>query len=292
MAIKKKTTPVLTYGGADITPPPAVQAPTIAGNPTIEQAIAAAQGGQNAANSANATRYGQGLNVLAGGAGSSAGFIQNALDASSAIGRQALNRANENEVNRTAEAQQGAISRGLGNTTIANSLVEKARRTSADERLGIQEAQANRQSQLNLAQAGNAQQNAGNIASFIGNRNDVGPSVGEYAGLVQNAAANAPAPSGQKPVIRIQNGSINDAMPIFHSINTTGGYTAPQTGGYFQGSAVGTPPPAPTVAQAQPYTPTATNQGKTIVTPLADQGSPCTNPNTSKLTKQLLGCKG
>jgi hypothetical protein len=226
--------PALSYGGTNITPPPAFQYP-MPKDPTnlsIADAIGTVQKGQNAANAANTQRYGQGLGVLAGGMGGANNAAQSALDvtqtgvggantdfqsaiaAAAGIGEQAKTEAKRVGQQEMGNAVQSATNRGLGNTTITDALQgEVSRRTAAN--LGnIAESQGKLQSDLLMrtgqqkaAGAGQTAQafgnlgstkasGAGQIAGFIGARNDVAPSLGEYAPLV--SAAQAGKQSGVK----------------------------------------------------------------------------------------------
>jgi hypothetical protein len=194
--------------------------------------VSAVQKRQKKANTANEQRYDQGLGVLqraqqgitgAGGIlpqaeANSRGAIMEALRNSSGVGETAQRRVSEQEQNARGATQQSAISRGLGNTTILDSLQRGVRRDANDARANIDEQVAARNADLwlrmaqNNAQFGQAQANAtrgmaGDISQFIAARNDVGPSLNDYAGLIQQAMA-APDPNAPKRTSRVIGGSV------------------------------------------------------------------------------------
>jgi len=183
---------------------------------TISSAISTAQQGQNKANAANQKRYKQGLDVLNKGSASSnkiikqgAGFITQAIGDLKNLGREEKRRINQQEKNVSAQTQQSVINRGLGNFTIADSLQRGVRRDANEARQNLTDRMASTRSNLRLKQtdqsnvlASNVRGNAGSIADFIAARNDVGPSLSEYAGLVQGAAADASDATRTGTVIR------------------------------------------------------------------------------------------
>jgi hypothetical protein len=181
MAIKKAAKP-LTAFGTDLTVPglPKVNNTTVQGLQTQ----------QDAANSANNLRYGQGLGVLTGGYNTSAGDIEQAIAASNLNGTTAKKQVGVQLQNDLGHTEQDAINRGLGNTTIRNAMLDMDKRRSNDANQAIDEQVSNRLSGLKLQAAQNANQGAGSIAGYIAGRNDVGPDAGMYANLAAQAAAN------------------------------------------------------------------------------------------------------
>jgi hypothetical protein len=185
------------------------------GNSSLDSIISAIQAQQNSANQANQVRYDQGLAQLLAaqqgivGAGgilpqaeqNSRNAIMQAIALSQGTGQSARRRiAQQTKVNQ-GSARQSAISRGLANTTILDSLQSGVRREANDAMADVDEQVAGRNSQLQLALANNTANfgsqaagmtrgMAGDISQFIAGRNDVGPSMGQYTDLIQNSMAS------------------------------------------------------------------------------------------------------
>lgn len=182
---------------------------------------------QDEANKANEDRYAEGKGVITQGNTAAQGAISQALASSQGIGTQATNRINTAEQAGLAGNQQSAINRGLGNTTIVDSLNRGTQRNAEDARQGVDEQVANRQIGINQQQAALSMQGASSLSNFIAARNDVGPDPALYANLAQQAAAT-PAPS---PGLSMSSGGSSYAVP---SIKTP---TQPQQqGGYYTGA--------------------------------------------------------
>lgn len=191
-----------TFNGINLASPAPKPLPAVSGAFNITDAINQAQTGQNQANAANALRYNQGLSVLGSGMDQSRNFISQALQASQGLGQTAYSRIGEQEQSRIGGAQQDAISRGLNNTTIAMTMQAGAQRDAERARQDVDEQVANRRIGINLQASGNERSGAGEIANFIAGRNDLAPSLGEYAGLVQGAASDASGAQRTGSVIR------------------------------------------------------------------------------------------
>lgn len=241
----------ITYNGQNLSSAP-IAYPSLpvgsGGQFSISDAISAAQQGQNAANAANNTRYNQGLGVLTGGANQSAGFIQNAMSDLANLGDKEKRDIARQETNAQASQLQSNINRGIGNTTIQNTLANGITRNANEARLNVDDMIARNRSNLNLQAANNASGNANSISSFIASRNDNAPSLGEYANLVQQAAQynpthnvgtvtsgggiNAPINIGSKPTAQIQ-APVNQGAAIGTYFNkaATGGFPAAPLGG-------------------------------------------------------------
>jgi hypothetical protein len=208
MAIRKPAGALTAYG-TNITPPGAVAAPKV--NLKDPNSIASAlQTSTNQANQANNLRYGQGLGVLTGGVNQASGYLNQALQSDMGSSRGAMNKVQQQYEFDSGKTQQSAINRGLGNTTIADALHQMDKRTRDDSMLNIDNAAAQRRSALYSNMAGNARSGAGDISGFIANRNDIAPDLGQYASLVQNAAA-APDPNAKRTAT-VTNGSINSPI--------------------------------------------------------------------------------
>lgn len=194
-----KVTPVvgavkkgLTFNGTKLDTPASPTAPQI--NISDPQSIAnALTTSTNQANAANNQRYGQGLGVLTGG-------YQQAMQNAQQFGNTSRQNLNTQLQNNLGQVAQNSVSRGLGNTTIQDSMKAQAQRTYDQSMTGVNEAVA--QQQAGLLTGG-----AGAVSNWIGQRNDQAPDLGQYTGLIQQALS-APKP-GQQSVARIQNGSMS-----------------------------------------------------------------------------------
>lgn len=144
---------------------------------------------QNQANDANAQRYGQALGVMGQGQDSANSLYNQARSDISNIGNQQLGRIQTNLQNQLGSVSQNAVNRGLNNSTIADTMTYMPQRQAADAQQGVAEMQSQLYSGLDTGQAGSQTGYANSIASLIGSRNDQAPSIGQYAGLMQGAAA-------------------------------------------------------------------------------------------------------
>lgn len=194
MAIRPKTGAVkppsagLSYGGVDLTSPAPVKLPKFTTDPN--SIASAVQSGTDQANAANQVRYNQGLGVLSGGANSAQNYITQAITNSDKVGGQARERVGMDLANAQGRTAQSAVSRGIGNTTILDSLQRGNTKDAEFANQGIDEQMANRKSALNLQQANQANQGAGSIAGFIANRNDIAPDLSTYGNFARQAAAS------------------------------------------------------------------------------------------------------
>lgn len=205
-----KSTPVvtaaakkpLTFDGTKLDTPVSPTAPQITlNNPqSIANSLTTAT---NQANAANNQRYGQGLGVLTGGFNNANGYISQALNNTNNMGNTARQQVADQYQNNKGQVAQDSASRGLGNTTIRDSMNSMAQRTFNQADNSIAEQVANQQNQLYGQQAQLATQGAGAVSNWIGQRNDQAPDLGQYTGLIQQALA---APSG---TTRIQSGSLS-----------------------------------------------------------------------------------
>lgn len=250
--------------GTDLTAPKPI-AYSMQGNlGDISNVIKQVNQGQNQANVANNDRYNQLLSVLGNAAG---GLNQNSQQAVQAVqqgygsGIQQLQgslannqtvfanesqRATQDAMKNASHAQQSAISRGLGNTSITDAMQDQVQRQKNDAMANIaaSKAQADNGVYQNLAsmyanggqatgqaynQAGqNYFQGGGTIANAIASRNDVAPGIGDYAGVIQGAAA-AQA-SGGKTTIRT-----TDPLSINSPLRSGGGASGGGSSGGLSG---------------------------------------------------------
>lgn len=144
---------------------------------------------QSQANKANIKRYEAGLAELGTGRETLRGLYTQAGDLTSLIGRQAAQDVNRGALRGQAVGIQNLISGGLTNTTITGAMmrgVEEDRRRAMQ---GVEEQRAQQQAGLLTQQAGQEFGMSGTIADFIAARSDIGPDIGQFAGLTQQAAA-------------------------------------------------------------------------------------------------------
>lgn len=234
------TAPTSTGGlsafGQTITPPPA---PNLSGNLLQDQ---------NAANKVNVQRYGQGLGVLSGGLNAGLGSISQAIDDSNTYGNAAKQKLNYQLQNDLGQQTQSAASRGLADTTIADTMKDLPQRRYNDATAQVDEMAANRRSGLELNQANMQNQGAFNIAQYIQSRNDNAPNAQFYASLAQKAASNPgraslstvnggaglPANFGASDFQKAQDSSLPNT-------SNGGGYGSANggSGGYFTGAGNG-----------------------------------------------------
>lgn len=237
------------------------------GSNSIADIISQLESAQKKANDANLARYNQGLQELETGRESMRNYFAQANSLIQDIGASAVEDISRGAQRSFAQNKQHLISAGLHNTTIMGSLI---RGTEEDRRREMERVEEQRR----VALGGLAERQAsaelgasGNIAQFIAARSDVGPDIGQYAGLIQQAAA---APQG-KVQARIgaggggvagagspgfssfgeRPGTVNPANPAY--IVTKGG--GPQTAAQFQASRRAPAPPPPTQATGRPAAP-------------------------------------
>jgi hypothetical protein len=230
-AIAPKKKP-LTYNGVDLTSPGTPKAPQFKlDNPqSIADSVA---NSTNQANTANDKRYGQGLNVLTSGYNSAGGMIGEAMNNTSYSGQSQRRDIRQQLVNDQAKTQQSAVSRGIGNTTIVDSLQAGNQRVANNAMSDVNAQVQAQQNALRLQQANNFTGGANSIAGFIGGRNDMAPDLGTFAQLIQNAAANKDT---GKNVGTVTNGSINDPIKLGSSAK---GYTGGSISGSIGGGGAG-----------------------------------------------------
>lgn len=182
----------------------------------ISGVIGQLQSAQNAANAANQQRYNVGLNTIKGNVNSAKnftaqgqGYIQSAINNTGALGQSELQ---QNELNRQqgiGSATQSAYGRGLGNTTILNSLQSGVNRNANMQATNINEQTQQQKNSLLQAAANQSNQQAnttltgGNdVSQFISARNDLQPDISQYIPLIQGAAAaQKQRPMGAQPVL-------------------------------------------------------------------------------------------
>lgn len=229
---KPAAAPVPTaYGQTLTTPASPAPVPLPGLNSALSSALTASQ---NQANNANNQRYGQGLGVLAGGQTTQQGDITAAMGsvANNTQAQQTL--LGENLQAAQGKATQSATSRGLGDTTIANTMQDLPTRQYNDamNQLAGQQSQITAGLQTQAGQA--AAQGSGTIANYIAGRTDAGPNTGQYAQLAQQAA-NKPASIAQAAS---NIGGSGRSAPAPIPPKGGGGETPSGPGGYFQGAGV------------------------------------------------------
>jgi hypothetical protein len=185
---------------------------------------------QNQANQANNQRYNQALGVMGQGQDSTNSLYNQARSDISGIGQQALGRIDLNLQNQLGGVQQNAISRGLNDSTVAQTMTYMPERQAADARQGVAEMQAQLASGLDTSQAASQHQYANDTAGIIASRNDMPPDMGAYANLMESAAAGN---FGRFPNRSIQtvNGNPNPQLSDFMNSQGGGGGAGGMGGG-------------------------------------------------------------
>lgn len=215
----------LSAYGVNLTPPSPISYSVSGNMGNISNVIGQVNTAQNAANQANNQRYTQQLGVLSQGAQGlnqySQGAIQDATtgynNAVGSLGNSLANdqtvysnqaqQATHDAVNASGNARQDAVSRGLSNTTIADSLQQGVQQTKnlALSNIAAAKAQSDNTVYQNLAniyqnqgtttanldnQAGsNYMTGANSISSAIANRTDQAPNISDYASIIEAAQA-------------------------------------------------------------------------------------------------------
>lgn len=165
-----KTNPVAPVGGSSLSGNTGGGMGDTAAIGQISQAYQAAQ---DKANAANQQRYDQGLAIQKQGVG-----------LADQVGLDTNRRVNSQYQSDVGATEQSAVSRGLGNTTIRNSLLDADARRRDDAKLAATSAVAqNKQGALQ------------NESAFIAARNDTAPDPALAASLM-SGAANGAASSG------------------------------------------------------------------------------------------------
>lgn len=195
----------------------------------INQGIQAAISGQNAANKANNDRYNQGLTTLQNAQGASAGLLQGASDSIANAGQAEQNKINLNEQQGLGNAQQSAVSRGLNDTTIQDSLNRGVQRDAADATTALQESVGRQQAAVKEQQATEQLQGNNTIANFIAARNDNGPNMGLLSQLITGAASDPKSQrtgtTTRQSVPGNNGSSSSNGLPSTFATATGGGYT-------------------------------------------------------------------
>lgn len=145
---------------------------------------------QNAANLANDTRYNHALSSQATAHASQQNLYNNAYNDVQNVGNVARQRIQKNYMNASGAGRQSLISRGLGNTTIMDSVLRGYADDAELQQQGVDEQQAQLRSGLRTQQAQNEGAFGDRIAGIMERRNDTGPDTGLYSNLIQAAMAS------------------------------------------------------------------------------------------------------
>lgn len=156
---------------------------------SIADIIKQLQAAQNQANDANIQRYNEGLAELNSGRASMRQYYEKAQGLVQDIGASALQDVERGSERAFAQGRQSLISSGLSNTTLTANLARGTEEDRQRAALRVEEQVAQQQAGIAQNRAGAELGASGGIASFIANRNDVGPDIGQYAGLIRDAAA-------------------------------------------------------------------------------------------------------
>lgn len=223
--------------GVNLTPPAPISysVPTNIGD--ISSILKSVNKAQNDANVANNQRYDQMLGVLSNGntqarndlsSGyqSALGDLSGSLANNNTVFSNEQNRAIQDAMKASAQATNSGISRGLGNTTIMNSMQDQVQRAKNDafSQIAANKAQADNAVYKNISDihqnqanslANQSMQGSNSIANAIQSRNDVGPSISDYASLISNAA-QAQNSNGKSVITTV------DPIPINSPLRTGG----------------------------------------------------------------------
>lgn len=206
------------------------------------------QSSQDAANTANDTRYNQSLANQSTQHGLAEGLYGQANTDIANVGQAANTRINQNLQNQQAVGQQGLISRGLGNTSIRDTVARGYNSDAELQHEQVDEQQGQLQSGLATQQAGYENQYGNQLSGIYESRSDQAPDTSLYANLIQNAmrAQTGSQPTTTTSYIGPSGRSFNNPGSAMASGGSsfnapggsTGGTTTPQRG---TGGTTGTP---------------------------------------------------
>jgi len=145
---------------------------------------------QNAANAKNEERYGQLLAAIESLGAQTTGTFQEALGEISTLGDAARTRVDQTATREKGRAEQDLISRGLGNTTIRESVRRGITDDQSLQHQGIDESVGQQRSGILQNLAGNQTQIGSMLAGAIEGRNDIGPDLSMLASLLQASASS------------------------------------------------------------------------------------------------------
>lgn len=144
---------------------------------------------QQAANAANAERYDALLAAISDLGSQTGQTYDAALGDIENLGTAARERVRQQRTRASGQAEQDLISRGLGNTTVRQSVQRGIASDAELAQQNIDEQVGAQRSGIRQGLAGNQLQVGSMLANAIQGRNDVGPDLGLYAQLLQAAAA-------------------------------------------------------------------------------------------------------
>lgn len=246
--------------GVNLTPPNPIKY-SVPSNPgDIKSVMTSVNQAQNDANTANNDRYKQQLGVLTGAYGTggeqlSQGYTSALNDLSGSLANNNTVFSNEQsraiqDANKaSAAATNSGIARGLGNTTIQNSMQDQVQRAKND---ALAQVAANKATSDNAVykNISDIHQNQGNalsglsvnggqtISNTIGARNDVGPNISDYASLVAQAA-QAQNSQGHSTITNVDPIPINSPIRTGGSSSSSGGGIGASMGSYGTGGSTG-----------------------------------------------------
>jgi len=141
------------------------------------------------ANQANEQRYDELLELLSGLQNRRGTVYDDVIGTIAAGGQTARRNAKRRGTVERGAAEQDLISRGLGNTTVRSSVMRGINRDTTDLLNQIAERQAMQTAQAQERSFGAETNTTRMLAGAIEGRQDVGPSMSQYARLIQQAAA-------------------------------------------------------------------------------------------------------
>lgn len=187
------------------------------------------QSQQDAANAANDKRYNQSLSNQATQHGAAEGMYNQANADIANIGQAGGQRIDLNAQKAAAMGQQSLVGRGLGNTTIRDSVARGYADDAELQHQGLDEQVGREKAGLLTQQAGYENQYANQLSGVYESRNDVAPNTDLYAGLIQQAmagqtnAANKPTTTNYVGSDGRSYNSPGAALASSHSGGSSGG---------------------------------------------------------------------
>lgn len=141
-------------------------------------------GAQRQTNKANEKRYGEQTGLLSALINQTGQDFDASMADTANFGASAMNRINTQALQGLASGQQDLNRRGLGNSTIRESVRRGVASDRETQMQQVMEQQAMLRAQQRQAKSSANMQTTGMLAQAIANRNDTGPDMGQYAALL------------------------------------------------------------------------------------------------------------
>lgn len=151
---------------------------------------------QDKANAANQQRATEGMGDINSAYGKGSTNYANATADIANMGQAEGDRIDRNTQKSLGSSQQSAVSRGIGNTTITDSLARGITDDAELQHEGVNEQVGRLQSGLQTQQAGFENQYGQEQAGFLERQNDNGPDSGLYSSLIRAASSGGSKAQG------------------------------------------------------------------------------------------------